>query len=38
LDVSQDRQRPVLRIGAMPKQAEDGMRATLKRIAALLEP
>jgi uncharacterized protein YndB with AHSA1/START domain len=37
-DVSQDRQRPMLRMGAMPKQAEDGMRATLKRIAALLEP
>ena len=36
-DVSQDRQRPMLRMGAMPKQAEDGMRATLKRIAALLE-
>jgi hypothetical protein len=37
-DVSQDRQRPMLRMGAMPKQAEDGMRATLKRIAALVEP
>jgi uncharacterized protein YndB with AHSA1/START domain len=37
-DVSQDLQRPMLKIGAMPKQAEDGMRATLERIAALLEP
>lgn len=36
-DVSQDRQRPMLKMGAMPKQAEDGMRATLGRIAALLE-
>jgi uncharacterized protein YndB with AHSA1/START domain len=36
-DVSQDRQRPMLKIGAMPKQAEDGMRATLERIAGLLE-
>ncbi|WP_353356928.1 hypothetical protein [Mycobacterium sp.] len=37
-DVSQDRQRPMLRMGSMPKQAEDGMRATLERIAALVEP
>jgi uncharacterized protein YndB with AHSA1/START domain len=37
-DVSQDRQRPMLKMGAMPKQAEDGMRATLERIAALVEP
>jgi uncharacterized protein YndB with AHSA1/START domain len=37
-DVSQDRQRPMLKLGAMPKQAEDGMRATLGRIAALVEP
>jgi uncharacterized protein YndB with AHSA1/START domain len=37
-DVSQDRQRPMLKVGAMPKQAEDGMRATLERIAAILEP
>jgi uncharacterized protein YndB with AHSA1/START domain len=36
-DVSQDRQRPMLKMGPMPKQAEDGMRATLERIAALLE-
>jgi len=36
-DVSQDRQRPMLKLGAMPRQAEDGMRATLERIAALLE-
>jgi uncharacterized protein YndB with AHSA1/START domain len=37
-DVSQDRQRPMLKMGAMPRQAEDGMRATLERIAAILEP
>jgi len=37
-DVSQDRQRPMLRIGSMPQQAEDGMRATLERIAALFTP
>ena len=36
-DVSQDRQRPVLKMGSMPRQSEDGMRATLARIAALLE-
>lgn len=34
-DVSKDRQRPMLRMGSTPKQAEDGMRATLERIAAL---
>jgi uncharacterized protein YndB with AHSA1/START domain len=37
-DVSKDRQRPLLKRGSMPRQAEDGMRATLGRIAALLEP
>jgi hypothetical protein len=37
-DVSQDRQRPMLKLGSMPRQAEDGMRATLERIAALVEP
>src|SRR3954453_9011476 len=37
-DVSQDRQRPMLKMGAMPKQTEDGMSATLERIAAILEP
>ena len=36
-DVSQDRQRPMVKMGAMPKQTEHGMRATLERIAALLE-
>jgi uncharacterized protein YndB with AHSA1/START domain len=36
-DVSQDLQRPMLKMGAMPKQAEDGIRATLERIAALVE-
>jgi hypothetical protein len=45
-DVSQDRLgapparraggRPMVKMGAMPKQTEDGMRATLERIAALL--
>jgi uncharacterized protein YndB with AHSA1/START domain len=37
-DVSRDRQRPMLKMGSMPKQAEDGMRATLERIAAIVEP
>ena len=32
-----DRQRPMLKMGSMPRQAEDGMRATLARIAALVE-
>jgi uncharacterized protein YndB with AHSA1/START domain len=36
-DVSKDRQRAMLKMGSMPRQAEDGMRATLARIAALLE-
>jgi uncharacterized protein YndB with AHSA1/START domain len=36
-DVSRDRQRMMLKMGGMPRQAEDGMRATLARIAALLE-
>ncbi|MDT5016868.1 MAG: hypothetical protein QOD39_3028 [Mycobacterium sp.] len=36
-DVSEDRQRPMLKMGSMPQQAEDGMRATLERIAAVLE-
>jgi len=36
-DVSQDRQRPMLKMGAMPKQAEDAMRAALERIAGCLE-
>ena len=36
-DVSKDRQRLMLKMGAMPRQAEDGMRATLARIAALVE-
>ena len=30
--------RLMLKMGSMPKQAEDGMRATLERIAVLLEP
>ena len=37
-DVSSDRQRPMLKMGSMPRQAEDGMRATLERIAARLSP
>lgn len=37
-DVSQDRLGLMLKLGSMPKQAEDGMRATLKRLAAVLEP
>ena len=36
-DVSKDRQRPMLKIGSMPRQTEDGMTATLARIAALVE-
>ncbi len=36
-DVSRDRQRLMLKMGSMPRQAEDGMRATLARIAALVE-
>lgn len=36
-DVSRDRQRLMLKMGAMPQQAEDGMRATLERLAALVE-
>ena len=36
-DVSRDKQKPLLKIGSMPKQAEDGMRATLERIAKLVE-
>jgi uncharacterized protein YndB with AHSA1/START domain len=36
-DVSKDKQRLMLKMGAMPREAEDGMRATLARIAALLE-
>lgn len=34
-DVSRDRQRSLVKLGA--KQAEDAMRATLERIAALVE-
>jgi uncharacterized protein YndB with AHSA1/START domain len=37
-DISRDRQRPMLKLGSMPRHTEDGMRATLERIAALLEP
>jgi uncharacterized protein YndB with AHSA1/START domain len=37
-DVSSDHQRLMLKVGSMPKQAEDGMRATLERIAARLAP
>lgn len=36
-DISRDKQRPLLKRTGMPKQAEDGMRATLERIAELLE-
>ena len=36
-DLSRDRQRVMLKMGSMPRQAEDGMRATLARIAALVE-
>jgi uncharacterized protein YndB with AHSA1/START domain len=36
-DVSRDKQKLMLKLGSMPKQAEQGMRATLDRIAELLE-
>jgi uncharacterized protein YndB with AHSA1/START domain len=36
-DVSKDRQRRMLKMGSMPRQTEDAMRATLARIAALVE-
>ncbi len=36
-DVSRDRQRRMLKMGSMPRQTADGMRATLARIAALVE-
>ena len=37
-EASADRQRPMLKMGSMLTQAGDGMRATLERIAAVLEP
>jgi uncharacterized protein YndB with AHSA1/START domain len=36
-DVSQDRQQAMITMGSMPKLTEEGMRATLERIATLLE-
>jgi uncharacterized protein YndB with AHSA1/START domain len=36
-DVSRDRQQLLLKLSGMPRQAEQGMRATLERIAELLE-
>ncbi len=36
-DVSQDKQKRMITTGSMPKQAEQGMTATLERIAKLLE-
>jgi uncharacterized protein YndB with AHSA1/START domain len=36
-DVSQDKQKWMITSGSMPAQAEEGMRATLDRIAELLE-
>jgi len=36
-DVSQDKQKWMITSGSMPKLTEDGMRATLERIAKLLE-
>jgi uncharacterized protein YndB with AHSA1/START domain len=36
-DVSQDKQKPLITRGSVPQQTEDGMRATLERIAKLLE-
>ena len=36
-DVSEDKQKSMITSGSMPKQTEDGIRATLERIAKLLE-
>ncbi len=36
-DVSQDKQKSMITSGSMPRQTEEGMRATLQRIATLLE-
>jgi len=36
-DVSEDKQKPMITSGSMPKQTENGIRATLERIAQLLE-
>lgn len=36
-DVSQDRQKGLITRGSIPKQTEEGMRATLERIAKLVE-
>ncbi|MGV0850894.1 SRPBCC family protein [Mycolicibacterium phlei] len=36
-DVAHDRQRLLLTVGGATRQAEDGMRATLARLAALVE-
>ena len=36
-DVSEDKQKPMITRGSVPQQTADGMRATLKRIAELLE-
>jgi hypothetical protein len=35
--VSQDKQKPMITRGSIPQQTADGMRATLERIATLLE-
>jgi uncharacterized protein YndB with AHSA1/START domain len=36
-DVSQDKQKWMITSGSIPRQTEDGMRATLERIAVLVE-
>jgi uncharacterized protein YndB with AHSA1/START domain len=36
-DVSEDKQKSLITSGSMPKQTENGIRATLERIAQLLE-
>jgi uncharacterized protein YndB with AHSA1/START domain len=36
-DVSEDKQKPLITSGSMPKQTENGIRATLERMAQLLE-
>ena len=36
-DVSRDKQKRMITSGSMPQQTEQGMRATLERIAKILE-
>jgi hypothetical protein len=36
-DVSEDKQKPMITRASIPQRTEDGMRATLERIAKLVE-